>query len=70
MAVRAASCRSVQGFRKAHIQAYLDEFGFRRNRRRHYRSAFDMLLGIGLKMATMDYCTLIGRSSPVASARF
>jgi hypothetical protein len=30
------------GFRKKHIQAYLDEFVFRWNRRRHYRSAFDV----------------------------
>jgi transposase-like protein len=52
------------GFRRAHFQAYLDEFVFRWNRRRHYRSAFDTLLGIGLKTAPMDYWTLIGRPSP------
>ena len=52
------------GFRRAHIQAYLDEFVFRWNRRRHYRSSFDMLLGIGLRTAPMDYWTLIGRPSP------
>jgi transposase-like protein len=49
------------GFRRAHFQAYLDEFVFRWNRRRHYRSAFDVLLGIGLSTAPMDYWTLIGR---------
>jgi len=52
------------GFRKAHIQAYLDEFVFRWNRRRHYRSAFDTLLGIGLRTSPMDYWKLIGRPSP------
>jgi hypothetical protein len=52
------------GFRRAHIQAYLDEFVFRWNRRRHYRSSFDTLLGIGLRTAPMDYWTLIGRMSP------
>ena len=52
------------GFRRAHFQAYLDEFVFRWNRRRHYRSAFDMLLGIGLKTAPMDYWTLIEKTSP------
>ena len=52
------------GFRRAHIEAYLDEFVFRWNRRRHYRSSFDMLLGIGLKTAPMDYWALIGRMSP------
>jgi transposase-like protein len=54
------------GFRKAHIQAYLDEFVFRWNRRRHYRSAFDTLLGIGLRTAPMNYRTLIGKLSPIA----
>ena len=52
------------GFRRAHFQAYIDEFVFRWNRRRHYRSSFDTLLGIGLKMAPMDYWMLIGRPSP------
>lgn len=52
------------GFRRRHIQAYLDEFVFRWNRRRHYRSSFDMLLGIGLRTAPMDYWTLIERPSP------
>jgi hypothetical protein len=52
------------GFRRAHIQAYLDEFVFRWNRRRHYRSSFDMRLGIGLRTAPMDSWTLIGRTSP------
>ena len=28
---------------------------------RHYRSSFDMLLGIGLGTAPMDYWTLIGK---------
>jgi len=43
------------GFRRAHLQAYFDEFVFRWNRRRHYRVAFDMLLGIGLKTRPMSY---------------
>ena len=52
------------GFRRRHLQAYLDEFVFRWNRRRHYRVAFDMLLGIGLRTAPMDYWMLVGRTSP------
>jgi hypothetical protein len=52
------------GFRRRHLQAYLDEFVFRWNRRRHYRRSFDMLLGIGLRTAPMDYWSLIGRTSP------
>ena len=52
------------GFRRRHLQAYLDEFVFRWNRRRHYRRSFDMLLGIGLRTAPMDYWSLIGGTSP------
>jgi predicted RNA-binding Zn-ribbon protein involved in translation (DUF1610 family) len=49
------------GFRRAHLQAYLDEFVYRWNRRRHYRVAFDMLLGIGLRTAPMTYRALISK---------
>ena len=48
------------GFRRKHIQAYLDEFVFRWNRRRHFRSAFDTLIGIGLRSGPLDYKSLIG----------
>lgn len=51
------------GFRRAHLQAYLDEFVFRWNRRRHYRVAFDMLLGIGLRTKPMSYRTLVSREA-------
>lgn len=47
------------GFRRRHVQAYLDEFVFRWNRRRHYRSAFDTLLGIGLRTRPMGYRKLV-----------
>ena len=47
------------GFRRKHIQAYLDEFVFRWNRRRNYRSAFDTLMGIGLQIETISYKALI-----------
>jgi transposase-like protein len=46
------------GLRQRHLQAYLDEFVFRWNRRRHYRVAFDMLLGIGLRTGPMSYRAL------------
>ena len=36
------------GLRKRHLQRYLNEFVFRWNRRRHMRSAFDTLFGIGV----------------------
>jgi hypothetical protein len=51
------------GFRRGHLQAYFDEFVFRRNRRRRYRVAFDMLLGIGLKMTPMSYRTLVDHTA-------
>jgi transposase-like protein len=35
------------GFRRAHFQAYLDEFVFRWNRRRHYRSRSTCYWGSG-----------------------
>jgi hypothetical protein len=35
----------LHGFRKAHLDRYLQEFVFRWNRRRHTRVAFDSLLG-------------------------
>ena len=49
------------GFRREHIQAYLDEFVFRWNRRRHFQSTFDTLMGIGLRTRSLDYKSLIGR---------
>lgn len=55
---------AYHGFRRAHFQAYLGEFVFRWNRRRRYRSAFDMLLGIRLRTTPMDYRALIGKPSP------
>jgi hypothetical protein len=49
------------GFRRRHVQAYLDEFVFRWNRRRHYRSAFDTIMGIGLRTMPYQYHDLIGK---------
>ena len=48
------------GLRRQHLQAYLDEFVFRFNRRRTPHAAFDRLLGLGLEPAT--YQMLISRS--------
>jgi hypothetical protein len=44
-----------RGLRKCHLQRYLDEFVFRWNRRRHMRSAFDTLLGIGVGLGSATY---------------
>jgi len=50
------------GFRKRYLQAYLDEFVFRWNRRRHYRVSFDSLLGIGIGVGHFPLKAL--RASP------
>ena len=38
------------GLREKHLQAHLDEFVFRFNRRRNPAAAFDRLLGLGLTL--------------------
>jgi hypothetical protein len=50
------------GLRPAHLQAYLDEFVFRFNRRRNPAAAFDRLLGLGLTLEPATYRMLVGRS--------
>ena len=47
------------GLRKKHLQAYLDEFVFRFNRRRNRHAAFRTLLGIGLATQPVTYKMLI-----------
>ena len=47
------------GFRWKHIQRYLDEFVFRWNRRRHLRTAFDRLLGIGVEIVPATYQDIV-----------
>ena len=50
------------GLREEHLQAYLDEFVFRFNRRRTPHAAFDRLLGLGLTLQPATYQMLIARS--------
>jgi len=47
------------GLRRPHVQAYLDEFTFRFNRRRTRHAAFRSLLGIGLALTPATYKMLI-----------
>ena len=47
------------GLRKKHLQAYLDEFVFRFNRRRTRHAAFPALLGIGVAIPSATYTMLI-----------
>jgi hypothetical protein len=47
------------GFRRKYLQAYLDEFTFRWNRRRYYSVSFDMLLGIGMLVGPVPLKELV-----------
>ena len=47
------------GLRRKHLQAYLDEFTFRFNRRRTPHAAFRTLLGIGMAIKPATYNMLI-----------
>jgi predicted RNA-binding Zn-ribbon protein involved in translation (DUF1610 family) len=50
------------GLRPKHLQAYLDEFVFRFNRRHTPHAAFDRLLGLSLALQPATYEMLVGRS--------
>ena len=50
------------GVRPKHLQAYLDEFVFRFNRRHTPSAAFDRLLSLSLTLEPATYQMLIGRS--------
>jgi hypothetical protein len=50
------------GLREKHLQAYLDEFVFRFNRRRTPHAALERLLGLGLTLEPATYQMLVGRS--------
>jgi hypothetical protein len=50
------------GLRRQHLQAYLDEFVFRFNRRRTPAAAFERLLGLAVALQPAPYRMLISRS--------
>ena len=50
------------GLRPEHLQAYLDEFVFRFNRRRTPHAGFGRRLGLSLTLEPATYKMLIGRS--------
>jgi transposase-like protein len=50
------------GLRRQHLQAYLDEFVFRFNRRRTPAAAFERLLGLAIDLEPAPYQMLISRS--------
>jgi len=51
---------TYHGVSRAQLQAYLDEFVFRHNRRRHPMAAFQTLLGLGTGRQPTPYCRIRG----------
>lgn len=49
-----------------HLQAYLDEFAFRYNRRHNLHAAFQTVLGLAAKVGPHRYATIIGGRPPRA----
>lgn len=56
------------GLRREHATIYFQEFVFRWNRLRHYRSAFDRLLGIGMEIGVRSYWDITGKKPVSASS--
>lgn len=52
---------TYHGFRRQYLQAYLDEFCFRWNRRKWRGVSFDKLIGIGVQVGPMPLRVLTGR---------
>jgi hypothetical protein len=50
---------TFHGFRRKHIHRMLDEFVFRWNRRRYYKTALDRLLGLGVGLKPATYSDII-----------
>ena len=51
---------TFHGFRPKHIDAYLNEYVFRWNRRRSFQSGMDRMLGIGLSLKPITYRDIVG----------
>lgn len=54
---------TFHGFREKHLDAYLNEFVFRWNRRRHFRGTMDTMLGIGRKVGNVTYRGIVGNTT-------
>ncbi len=51
------------GFRAKYLNAYLNEYVFRWNRRRSYKSAFEWLVGIGVAIAPMTRADIMATAA-------
>lgn len=58
------------GYREKHLDAYLHEFEFRWNRRRHFQTALDTLLGIGQSLSRVTYRDIVGDTSDWRRAHY
>lgn len=50
-------------FREKHLDAYLNEIEFRWNRRRHFQTNLDTLLGLGVRHRPITYRDIVGDTS-------
>lgn len=53
---------TFHGFREKHLNAYLNEFVFRWNRKRSFQTAMDTLLGIGQLLPRTTYRDIVGNT--------
>lgn len=53
---------TFHGFRAKHLDAYLNEFVFRWNRKRSFQTAMDALLGIGQRLPRATYRDIVGNT--------
>ncbi|MFK0335617.1 IS1595 family transposase [Rhizobium sp. NPDC090275] len=51
---------TFHGFREKHLDAYLNEFVFRWNRRRYFRTSMDAMLGIGRSVGPTTWRSIVG----------
>lgn len=51
---------TFHGFREKHLDAYLNEFVFRWNRRRGFQNTLDGMLGIGRRIGPVTYRGIVG----------
>jgi hypothetical protein len=54
---------TFHGFRAKHMDAYLNEFVFRWNRKRSFQTAMETLLGIGQRLKPTTYRDIVGDTS-------
>jgi hypothetical protein len=55
---------TYHGFRREHIDVYLNEFVFRYNRRYYRHVSFETILGIAAKHAPASYWDIVGQNNP------